>query len=302
MPSCLVWAVAIAALAVGAAMPGVAAASFPGRDGRLAFTAMRGGDQPCGDMGNHGGCGPIWTSMYSVGADGLGLLTLVDCARTHCEVTDPAWSPDGRRIAYSDPDGQLIVMRSDGRQRRPIRDAHGAQPTWAPSGREVAFSFGDGIYRVRLDGTHLRQISRGFDSHPDWSSKNVIAFERAPSQGSTDTDLWTVPAAGGRARRLTHAGTAGGSWSPDGRRLVFNCQGRPAPAYSICVATIGGRVRLLSGLTGSTPAWSPSGRKIAYAGLDGKIRMAHADGTGDDWIRDVGRLDTVAWQPLPYTN
>ena len=96
----------------------------------------------------------------------------------------PAWSPDGRRIAFSSgftpaphdlSHHEIYTMRADGRdQTRLTFQTADFQPRWSPDGRELVFtSFRDGnseSYTMRADGS--QQVNRSqypaFDFDPDW--------------------------------------------------------------------------------------------------------------------------------------
>ena len=79
---------------------------------------------------------------------------------------DPAWSPDGRRIAFSTGtvgNYSIRVARPDGtRERRLTR--FGIQPCWSADGSRIAFVTGrDGdaeIYVMRADGGGVRKVTR----------------------------------------------------------------------------------------------------------------------------------------------
>jgi len=91
------------------------------------------------------------------------------------------WSPDGHWIVLQHPYGQLYVVHPDGTglRRIPVRlpPGTGAQnPVWAADSATIAFSLVRNdradIYTVRLDGTHLRQVTHdpgAMDQTPDWS-------------------------------------------------------------------------------------------------------------------------------------
>lgn len=98
----------------------------------------------------------------------------------------PAWSPDGRRIAFQrttpSVSGDLWIMEADGRDARPVMpfaSLAGAQvaPTWSPDGRLIAFLSGhatDGgswqVFTVWADGTKLAQrtFDAGHKASPAW--------------------------------------------------------------------------------------------------------------------------------------
>ena len=97
----------------------------------------------------------------------------------------PAWSPDGRTIAFIDGD-DIWTINTDGSRARRIfngEDRETKHPTWSPDGRRLAFTHGDGdldVYVINRDGTQLTRITdnKGVqDSDPAWSPDGTgLAF------------------------------------------------------------------------------------------------------------------------------
>jgi dipeptidyl aminopeptidase/acylaminoacyl peptidase len=155
------------------------------------------------------------------------------------------WSPDGARLACEgsgdDPGaaGVYTIRSSDGGDvRRVTSGADDDYPgDYSPNGKRVVFlrsSFDSGLaalYTVKLDGSHLRQLtptSRLLDfTGGSWSPHgNEILFSAKPSEGQRSA-VFVVHANGSGLRQIPipGCGTTSGChepvWSPDGRKIAF---------------------------------------------------------------------------------
>jgi len=183
---------------------------------------------------------------------------------------DPAWSPDGTRIAFvSNRSGpfDLYVMNADGTGQTRLTfesvDAH--NPAWSPDGTRIAFdgnNVSQDIVMVDANGAGRRVVAGGanIQNAPAWTADGARIVFRDFSQG---TGLSTVAADGtGRAPLIADASQP--DVSPDGTRIAFTRGGE------IAVAGIDGAgATAVTTLGGALPAFSPDGTLIAYSRVDG---------------------------------
>jgi Tol biopolymer transport system component len=161
------------------------------------------------------------------------------------EYRSPAWSPDGRRIAFSfrvvgesEIDIYTIGVFSGVKRRLTTDPAADIDPSWSPGGRRIAFSSNrDGhrrIYVMDADGSNSRPLTRGVeDRDPAWSPDGrSVAFIRV---GGARASLRTLEVATGRERLVTRVpkGAYSLDWQPlrrgasAGRPPARGCGQRP---------------------------------------------------------------------------
>ena len=170
-------------------------------------------------------------------ADGSALTRLTHGTAPN---TEPAWSPDGRTIAFQSrrdgPRPRLYLMNADGSNQRALPiDSAAAAPTWSRDGKRIAFSSSRNgrseIYVANADGTDEKRLTTSPAGHsglPMWSPDGkLIAFW---SSRDGNDEVYVMNADGSGVRNVTaHEGRdllAG--WSRDSQHvLVRSTRQRP---------------------------------------------------------------------------
>jgi Tol biopolymer transport system component len=301
----------VAAGLLALVLPAAAEAAFPGKNGRIAFTAQ------VRDRGE-----TVWSRIETVLPSGRGRTVLGICPGDQgCLDTGPSWSPSGKLLAFVRGPGwrgRLAVVHHDGTglRRLPQFTQSDGPPTWSPNGRRLAFiGLPDGprLYTVRRDGTALRQVTSRWASSPAWSLTGRIAYthDDDPYGAATSDDgIYTTGPDGSGQRllirdRYNAASPASPDWSPHGHRIAFAFADATDPDIHVAEAT-GRRDRRLTRRGGTEPAWSPDGRYIAFI-RNGDLYVMRSDGSGLRLVVDGGNLESgeeiylgsPSWQPLP---
>jgi Tol biopolymer transport system component len=176
------------------------------------------------------------------------------------------------------------------------------------------------LYAIREDGSGLRRLTRSIEAEdtPSWSPAGArLAFARGlpachadACRGVLESDIWTVAASGGAARRLTRGRESGlidtsPTWAPDGSRIAFTRRACCDSSAEDGVYVVGGRgegLRLVTPIRALAVDWAPGGRLLAVA-ADGTAPLLVDPGTGEARpLRAAGlptraRVVDLAWSP-----
>jgi Tol biopolymer transport system component len=222
---------------------------------------------------------------------------------------NPAWSPDGREIAFvddepappspSDPTRSgwtsLFVVRPDGRgRRRLVQDIEDSAPVWSPTGNAIAYTRGVGPYAwnsevwvANRDGTQPHPVGPALDgfniSAPVWSPDgNFLAVEGVDPSSPDQEDLFII-----RPDRFDPQLVASGpgdlatpdlwayvpdwvAWSPSGSTLATEFNGTGVSMVDVR----SGDVRTVVA-RGGNARWDPRGRAAkVYHGVSGAVCRA----------------------------
>ena len=125
--------------------------------------------------------GPSAQQIYRMNADGADVQRITN---GEGEASNPSWSPDGQRIAfswtrgYAKGDWNIFVMDVGSGQYTQLTHSEGKNenPVWAPDGRHLVFASTRGgrsqIYTMLADGSQVKQLTQqGTNRYPVWGVK-----------------------------------------------------------------------------------------------------------------------------------
>jgi Tol biopolymer transport system component len=292
-----------------AAMFGVsqkAEASFPGKNGKIAFNSDQVGD----------------AEIYKINPDGSGLKQVTN---NTVHDYDPSWSPDGSKVAFWRPRGngssEIFVKNTTNGQLVQLTDSNDSMsdssPSWSPDGSKIVFVSNNltepersrEIWVMNSDGSGRKRLTTNslYEGWVVWSPDgSKIAFDT----WSNENDIWVMNADGTNLQNLTNTSENTSdptiryierrpTWSPDGSRIAFSGDYYVAEnaAYASDIYAINadgsGEVNLTNTPTLSerAPAWSPNGRKIAFI-----------KGSADFFVPDIWVMNADGTSPRNITN
>ena len=248
------------------AQAGAARATLAGRDGRIAFWDFNTGQ------------------IYAVNPDGTGLAQLTHVAQGQI-AENPAWSPDGRHIAFdSNMTGafRLWIMDANGSHAHMVAgdrpNVADLVPAYTPDGRQLVFSrcIMDhcAIYSIRVDGSQRRALTKlrpvtdfGASVSPDGKQ---IAFFRGQAHGITG-QVYVMNADGSGAHAVTPPALEGTAprWSPDGKLITFTSNSDRPGGNIYVMHPDGTGIRRLTHTSfphnSFLSAYAPQGDRIVFA-------------------------------------
>jgi len=312
VPACL-WALLLAGMLSTYVLVGAwsepAKAAFPGTNGRIAFEGYRVFENTTEAP-----------EVITVSPDGTGMKQLTHASRS----SDPNFSPDGTKIAYSgtlnvsDLHEDIYVMARSGKGKKALTDTDDRSewgPAWSPDGTKIAFVRDSGsqpdIWVMNEDGSGQKQITDDLavENGLTWSPDSTkIAFDE-------DGDIWTIAPDGSGRRNLTDTPDAvetNPDFSPDGAKLAFAGTFDHTDFEIYTMNLDGGALTTVTdnNVHEDEPAFSPSGTKIAYRKnvriqntgiLNAEIFTKSAGGTGGvkNVSNDPGSDGSPDWGPRP---
>lgn len=244
--------------------------------------------------------------------------------------SDPAWSPDGKKLLYAGPSGGQ-ALGIDIWVIDPQKPEEGAinlsqhrgddfEPAWSPDGKTIAFTnkgaFGTEIkqlYFMNPDGSDIRRVSYDYEEYsPAWSANSLYLAYVISASGRkilylrSEADNFSSPMKFDTREILGRLGdVANPAWSPDNELLAYTrLEGKSKRIYLTRFADRGNRITALTD-TGKDydPAWSSDTQWILFTSeRDGnpEIYIMNASGAlQSNLTLSEGKEMMAAWQPMP---
>lgn len=227
----------------------------------------------------------------------------------------PAWSPDGKKIAFTswvkrNPDLYLVELATGHREALSVFPGLNNSPAWHPDGDEMAVVLSkDGnseIYKLDLERKRANRLTfdRSIDSSPCYSPDGrQIAFT---SDRTRSIQTYTMDDSGDNVHRISELGGWYDSvdWSPRGGQLAYISTRDRSRQFNIYVSDEDGtNERQLTMGSGSneSPSWSPDGRHLVFASnREGNWNLYTMDFTGNNVRRITflpGNCLSPDWSP-----
>ncbi len=247
-------------------------------------------------------------------ADGFNAQPVIEYTEP---IISPAWSPDGKQLAYVSFENKkpvVYVQTLATRTRKAVANFKGSNsaPAWSPDGKRLAVVLslmgGSQIFLINVDGGGLQRLSQssGIDTEPSFSPDGQSIIFTSDRGGSPQIYRMQITGrASGTAERLTFEGSYNVSphYSQDGKSFTFIH--RNGDRFNVAIQDLATRqVQLLTDSKfDESPSFAPNGRIILYATEvrgRGILSAVSSDGkTRQQLSTQAGDVREPAWGPLP---
>jgi TolB protein len=210
-------------------------------------------------------------------------------------IISPAWSPDGRELAYVSFESQkavVYVQEVASGKRRALANFRGSNsaPAWSPDGSQLAVTLtregNSQIYLMGRDGGTPRRLthSSAIDTEARFTADGKQIYFVSDRGGGPQ--IYRMPVSGGNPERVTFEGgyNISPSISPDGRTLAYITRQGNDFRLSVLDLASGSVSQITDTRDDESPSFAPNGKLLIYATraggrdvlmtttLDGKIK------------------------------
>lgn len=250
--------------------------------------------------------------IYSMKTDGSTPVVVYDNLDSSLKIGKLTFSPDGKTLAFTvnGPKIYLLNIATGGLTYL----TNGGWPAWSPDGKKIAFSREMGRFSPLADEhIFIREVGTGvetqltdstasaYNSTPAWSPDGgkiaYMKFDPAGDNCANIDAIYLMDSAGNPIGPLTCGATnykdETPAWSPDGSEIAFarGQEGHYSQLHKVKVATL--EVTKLTDSTGDnyaefTPSWFPERGKIAVgSNIDGDFDIWLVDSDGSGYIENL---------------
>lgn len=234
---------------------------------------------------------------------------------SHEPLLSPAWSKDGRKIAYvsfenGNPEIYISTISTGSRELISRYPGINGAPAFSPNDRRLALVLSKGnvakIFMMMLGNRQLEQITSGnaIDTEPNFSPDGQSLLFTSDRGGSPQ--IYRNILSSGQIQRMTYNGNynARASFSPDGNQVVMIHKGENTNGYGIGLQDLQTGAYLVLDNSGDdqSPSFAPNGqmvifakkvganRQLALVSTDGRIKLALPS--------DIGEVQEPVWSPF----
>jgi Tol biopolymer transport system component len=285
LPALIVAGVLLACAAAVLAVSREVEATFPGKNGKIAYVAFRVTNGTA--------------EIYTINPSGGGKTQIT---HNNTDEFSLSYSPNGKKIVfvsgYVNEELYTIDASGGGKTQLTHNNKADFDPSYSPNGKKIVFVSGDGndgeLYTIDVRTGHRVQLTHNnTDDYDPSYSPNGKKIVYVSGDGANASELYTIDASGGGRTQITHNNKADydPSYSPDGKRIVYegsdtfgdlNVEKAESDIYTIKAG--GGdktHVTNTDNVDEFEPSYSPDGKKIAYTVYKGNA--------GELYTIDVGR-------------
>jgi TolB protein len=308
LPALIVAGVLLACATAVLAVSREVEATFPGKNGKIAYVAFR--------VTN--GTAEIYT-INPGGGDKIQLT------HNNNDEFSLSYSPNGKKIVYVSGyvNEEIYTIDAFGGGKTQLTHNNKADfdPSYSPNGKKIVYVSGDGndgeLYTIDVRTGHRVQLTHNNtdDYYPSYSpnGKKIVYV----SGDGDASELYTIDASGGGKTQITHNNKADydPDYSPDGKRIVYegsdtfgdlNVDKAESDIYTIKAG--GGdktHVTNTDNVDEFEPSYSPDGKKIVYTVYKGNASELYTIDVGGGGKTKLTNTDNVdeympSWGSRPY--